>query len=135
VANIYRLPGEALTNLKPGKYEVRIDAVAYHRTETIALQITASAQSAATETAILTGTIVETTGEGIQGVKITIDEMPGMTPVETSTGGVFIIKDIPKPYSESVRIRVTKEGYSPNPYTEDFVLGRTPPRVKLRRVK
>jgi len=127
------LPGEARTRLKPGKYEVRIDAVAYQRTETIALQITTSPQSAATETEILTGTIRETTDEGIQGAQVTIDEMPRMTPVETSTDGNFTIIDIPKPHGESVRIRVTKEGY--RTHTEDVVLGRTPPRIKLRRVR
>ena len=30
-----------------------------------------------------------------------------------------------------VRIRVVKEGYQP--YTEDVVLGKTPPRIKLTR--
>jgi hypothetical protein len=59
--------------------------------------------------------------------------MLGMTPVETSTDGVFIIKEIPKPYDKGVSINVTKEGSLPNPHTEDVVLGKTPPKVKLRR--
>jgi TIR domain len=124
-------PGEARASLNPGRYEVRIDAVAYQRTETIALQVTTPAQGAATETATLTGTVIEPDGNPIQGAKVTIDEIPGMTPVETSTDGVFIIKEIPKSYGEGVRINVIKEGYQP--YTEDVVLGKTPPKVKLRR--
>ena len=134
-ASFQNLPGEARTSLKPGKYEVRIDAVAYQRTETIALQVTTSAQSAATETATLTGTVIEPNGQPIQGARVTVDEIPGMTPVETSTEGVFIIKEIPKPYGEGVRISVIKEGYQPNPYTEDVVLGKSPPKVKLKRKK
>ena len=134
-ASFQNLPGGARTSLKPGKYEVRIDAVAYKRTETIALHVTTSAQSPATETATLTGTVVELDGKPIQGAKVTIDELPGMTPVETSTDGVFIIKEIPKPYGEGVRINIIKEGYLPNPHTEDVVLGNAPPKVKLRRKK
>jgi len=42
--------------------------------------------------------------------------------------GVFIIKEIPKPYGEGVRISVIKEGHLPNPYTEDVVPGKTPPK-------
>jgi TIR domain-containing protein len=126
-------PGEARTNMKPGKYEVRIDAVAYQRTETIALQITPT--GATTGTATLEGTVSEPDGKPIQGAKVTIDEMPGMTPVETSTDGIFIIKEIPKAYGEGVRINVVKEGYLPNPHTEDVVLGRAPPKVGLRRKK
>lgn len=130
-ASLPNQPGEARRILKPGRYEVRIDAVAYQRTETIALQVTTSAQSAAT----LTGTVIEPDGKPIQGAKVAIDELPGMTPVETSTDGVFIINEIPKPHGEGVRINVIKEGYLPNPHTEDVVLGKTPPKVKLRRIK
>jgi TIR domain len=133
VARLQNQPGEALTSLKPGKYGVLIDAVAYQRNATISLQITTS--GGATETATLSGTVIEPDGKPIQGAKVTIDEMPGMTPVETSTYGVFIIEEIPKPYGEGVRINVTKEGYLPKLHTEDVVLGETPPKVKLRRKK
>jgi hypothetical protein len=56
-ASLQNLPGEVRTSLKPGRYEVRIDAVAYQRTETIALQVT---NSAVTEIATLR---IENTGE------------------------------------------------------------------------
>jgi hypothetical protein len=124
-------PGELKTNLKPGKYEVRIDAAGYGRTETIALQVGGATQ----ETATLSGTVVYPNGQPIQGAQVTIDEMPGMKPAETSTLGVFTITEIPKPYGEMVRIRVSKEGFQPNPRTADVVLGKRPPRVELRREK
>lgn len=66
---------------------------------------------------------------------MTLDELPGMKPAETSSDGVFSINDIPRKYGEAVRIRVVKEGYAPNPYTEDVVLGKAPPRVRLERKK
>jgi hypothetical protein len=125
--------GEARTTLYPGRYEVRIDAAAYRQTETITLQVTTPDQGKTIETATLAGTVIESDRKPIQGAKVTIDEMPGMTPVETSTDGVFIIKEIPIPYGEGVRININREGYLPNPYTEDVVLGKAPPQVKLRR--
>jgi hypothetical protein len=56
-----------------------------------------------------------------------------MQAVETSSAGVFNLRNIPKQYGEGVRIRVTMEGYQPNPYTEDVVLGKAPPIIKLNR--
>ena len=58
-----------------------------------------------------------------------------MEAVTTSTDGVFNLREIPRKYGEAVRVRVVAEGYRPNPYTEDVVLGKAPPRVKLRKVK
>lgn len=83
------------------------------------------------ETVVLSGSVMDQNARPIQGVEITIDDIPEMRPVETSTDGVFSVNDIPKSYNESVRIRVSKEGYQPNPYTEDVVLGKAPPRIKL----
>jgi TIR domain len=130
-ASFQNLPGEVRTSLKPGRYEVRIDAVVYQRTETIALQVTTLDPG----TTVLKGTVIEPDGNPIQGAEVTVDVLPGMTPVRTSTDGVFIIEEIPKPHGEGVRINVIKEGYLPNPYTEDVVLGKIPPQVKLRRKK
>lgn len=132
--------GEVNTNLRQGKYEVRIDAVEHQRFETIALEISASSvgspfSSSKSETATLTGTVVDRNDGPIQGAKVTIDQAPGMIPVETSSDGVFSINAVPGKYGEEVRIRVKKEGYHPNPYTEDVVLGKAPPRVRLTRGK
>jgi hypothetical protein len=125
-------PGEARTSLKPGKYEVRIDAVAYQRTETIALQVGGATQEMAT----LSGTVVEPNDQPIQDALVTLDDLPGMKPVETDSQGKFTIKDIPKLYGDAVKIRVIKEGYQPNPYTEgNIVLGKSPPRITLTRNK
>jgi hypothetical protein len=87
------------------------------------------------ETATITGVVVDYSEKPIQEAKVSIDELPGMKPVETSSDGVFTITDIPRKYGDSVRIRVVKEGYVPNPYLEDCVLGKNPPRVLLRRGK
>lgn len=85
------------------------------------------------ETAVLSGTVTDFNDQPIQGAQITIDEVPGMKPLETSSDGVFSFNEVPRRYGEMVRIRVVKQGYRPNPYTEDVVLGKSPPRVKLRR--
>src|ERR1041385_2667393 len=66
----------------------------------------------------LSGTLIDQDDKPIQGASVTIDVIPGMLPVETSSDGVFHVKEIPKRYGEGVRIRVVKEGYYPNPYTE-----------------
>jgi TIR domain/Carboxypeptidase regulatory-like domain len=131
-ASLQNQPGEARATLKPGRYEVRIDAVAYQRTETIALQV----GDAPLETATLSGTVVEPNGRPIQGALVTLDDLPGMKPVETDSDGKFTVKDISKSYGEDVKIRVVKEGYQPNPYTEgNIVLGKAPPRITLTREK
>jgi hypothetical protein len=79
----------------------------------------------------LSGTVLDQNERPIQGARVTLDDIPGMQPVETSTDGVFNIRDIPKGYNEGVRVRVVMEGYQT--YTEDVVLGKAPPRIKLRR--
>jgi hypothetical protein len=132
--------GEVNTKLRPGKYEVRIDAVEHQRSETIALEISAAADGSPASdskpgTASLEGIVLDQNDRPIQGAKVTIDEAPGMTPVETSSDGVFSINAVPRKAGESVRIRVIKDGYQENPYTEDVVVGKAPPRIKLRRAK
>jgi hypothetical protein len=81
----------------------------------------------------LSGTVLDSRDRPLQGARVTIDDVPGMSPVETSSDGVFSLKDIPKKYGDGVRIRVSKEGYKPNPYTEDVVLGKAPPRINLTK--
>lgn len=81
----------------------------------------------------LSGTVHDQNERALQGAKVTIDEMPGMKPSETSSDGVFTIKGIPRKYGDGVRLRVVMEGHNPNPYTEDVVLGKTPPIITLTR--
>ena len=81
----------------------------------------------------LSGTVLDRNDKPIQGAKVTLDDIPGMPPVETSSNGVFNLRNIPKKYGEGVRVRVVMEGYQPNPYTEDVVLGKAPPIIKLTR--
>src|SRR5262245_50194740 len=68
-------------------------------------------------------------------VMITLDDITGIKPAEASSDGVFRINGISRKYGEMVRLRVVKDGYLPNPYTEDVTLGKIPPRIKLTRSK
>ena len=81
----------------------------------------------------LSGTVLDQNERPVQGARVTLDDIPGMPPVETSSDGVFTLKEIPKKYGEGVRVRVIKEGYLPSPYSEDVVLGKAPPIIKLRK--
>lgn len=81
----------------------------------------------------LSGTVLDQNERPVQGARITLDDIPGMQAIETSSAGVFNLRDIPKQYGEGVRIRVVIEGYQPNPYTEDVVLGKSPPIIKLNK--
>jgi hypothetical protein len=83
----------------------------------------------------LSGTVLDQNERPVRGARITLDDIPGTQAVETSSAGVFNLRDIPKRYGEGVRIRVTMEGYEPNPYTEDVVLGKAPPIIKLNKKK
>jgi len=97
-------------------------------------QVAAPTAKPTTETATLSGTILDHSEQPIQGALVTLDDLPGMKPVETDSDGKFTVKDIPKPWGEEVKIRVIKEGYQPNPYTEgNIVLGKRPPRITLTR--
>lgn len=87
------------------------------------------------ETADLAGYVFDSDSKPIQGAKVTIEGLSGMVAVETSSDGTFTIKGIPRKYGEQVRIRVVKEGYRPNPYTEEVVLGALLPPVKLSKEK
>ena len=87
------------------------------------------------EIADLSGTVLDHNDKPIQGAKITIDDVLEMKAVETSSDGVFSFREIPRKYGEMVRIRIVKEDYQPNPYTEDVVLGTSPPRIRLTRKK
>lgn len=81
----------------------------------------------------LSGTVLDQNDRPVQGAKITVDDVPGMQAVETSSAGVFNLRNIPKPHGEGVRIRVVIEGYQPNPYTQDVTLGTAPPIIKLNK--
>lgn len=83
------------------------------------------------EKAELSGTVFDQSERPLPGARVTLDEIPGMKPVETSSNGVFNLHDIPWKYGDAVRVRVVKEGYEP--YTEDVVLGKAPPIIKLRK--
>jgi Carboxypeptidase regulatory-like domain len=83
----------------------------------------------------LSGTVLDEHNEPIPRAKVTLEDIPGMPAVTTSTDGVFNLKEIPRKYGEGVRVRVVAEGYHPNPYTEDVILGKAPPRVILRKGK
>jgi hypothetical protein len=87
------------------------------------------------KTAELSGTVLDREERPLQGVQVTLDDIIGMKPVETSSDGIFRITDIPRKYGEMVRLRVVKEGYLPYPHTEDITLGKAPPRIKLTRKK
>lgn len=81
----------------------------------------------------LSGTVMDSQDRPLQGALVTLEDFPGMAPVQTSSDGVFNINEIPRKYGEGVRVHVVLAGYQPNPYTEDLVLGKAPPLIKLRK--
>ena len=87
------------------------------------------------ETATLSGTVIDQNEKPIQNARVTLDDFPQRSFVETSSDGIFVIEAIPKKYGERVLLRIVLDGYQPNPYTEDVVLGAEPPRVKLRKTR
>lgn len=110
-------------------YDRRIDVSAKSELEDIRLM----PQTKVETKAELSGTVLDGNGKPLQGARVVLDDIPGMSPVETSSDGVFNLRDIPKKYGEGVRVRIVMEGYQPNPYTEDVVIGKAPPIIKLTR--
>jgi hypothetical protein len=109
-----------------GAYDRRIDVSAKGDLQDIRLPPTENGEKAE-----LSGTVLDASERPLQGGRVTLDDIPGMSPVETSSDGVFNLRDIPRKYGEGVRVRVVMEGYLP--YTEDVVLGKAPPIIKLTR--
>jgi hypothetical protein len=133
-------------NLPEGVKEIkiRVDAtgyVPYDRRIAVSVlkreleDIRLTPETKAGDKAELSGTVLDGSNKDkpLQGARVTLDDFPGMTPVETSSDGVFNLRDIPKKYGEAVRVRVAMADYQPNPYTEDVVLGKAPPIIKLTR--
>jgi hypothetical protein len=58
----------------------------------------------------------------IEGARVSLDEFPGIT-IDTPTDGSFVL-DIPDGNRDSVRVRVVKEGYHPNPCVKDIDFGQ-----------
>lgn len=80
----------------------------------------------------LSGRVVDTNKNSIEGAYVTVEEMPKMKPIKTSSDGIFNIYNIPYKYSEQVRICVRKDGYIT--HTEDVVIGARPPKIELKKV-
>jgi hypothetical protein len=87
------------------------------------------------DTEVLSGYVFDPDGNALQGAKVTIEDVPGVNAVETQSDGTFTIKGIPRKDGESVRVRVVKEGYLPNPYEENVVLGALLPPIRLSKEK
>lgn len=129
-AGILTLAGAVVYLSTPGRVRPRVEAPPTPASKLTEASPTPDRKS---ETAVLSGTVVDFNDRPIQGAQVTVDEAPGMRHAETSSDGVFSINEVPRRYGEMVRLRVVKPGYRPNPYTEDVVLGKAPPRVRLRR--
>lgn len=71
----------------------------------------------------LSGYVLDDKENPIAGAKVSVDDVTTVTSVVTASDGSFWLKNIPKKYGELVRIKVTKEGYQPNPCTKDVQLG------------
>lgn len=110
-------------------YNRRVDVLAKNELEDIRLRPQPKPETEAE----LSGTVLDGAGRPLQGARVTLDDFPGMPPTETSSDGVFNLRNIPKKYGEGVRVRVVMQDYLPNPYTEDVVLGKAPPVITLKR--
>lgn len=65
----------------------------------------------------LWGYVRDDKDQPLEGVRVSLDEFPGIT-FNTPTDGSFRF-DIPDGNRESIRLRVIKDGYHPNPCVKD----------------
>jgi hypothetical protein len=68
----------------------------------------------------------------IAGVKVSLEEFPGVT-TNTPSDGSFVL-DIPDTRRQSVKVRVEKEGYYPNPCLRDLEFDLGDNELTLRTV-
>jgi|GEM_PF-3066794 len=71
----------------------------------------------------LSGYVLDDKENPIAGARVSVDDITTVTSVVTASDGSFWLKNIPKKYGDLVRVKVTKEGYQPNPCTKDVQLG------------
>lgn len=83
----------------------------------------------------LSGTVADSSENGIQGATVSLDGVAGVPSVQTSSKGVFNMEDLPLKIGDRVRLRVVRDGYLPNPYLDDIVIGDYPPTAYLTKVK
>jgi len=102
-------PGELKLNLESGKYEVRIDATEYGRSETIALQVSAGEAASAT---YLRGFVTDKSGNGVAGAEVEVREILGQPILKTTTtdDGGFNIGNIPAKFGDRARVIVRVKG-------------------------
>ena len=68
----------------------------------------------------LRGYVRDDKEQPITGARVSLDEFPGIT-IDTPSDGSFVL-DIPDSKRQSVRVRVVREGYYPNPCVRDLDL-------------
>lgn len=83
----------------------------------------------------LSGSVVDRNENGIQGATVSLDGVAGVPSVQTSSKGVFNLEDLPLKIGDRVRLRVVRDGYLPNPYLDDIVIGDYSPTAQLTKVK
>jgi hypothetical protein len=111
-------------------YDRRVDISAKNELEDIRLTQTKVERKVG-----LSGVVVDGNERPLQGAKVSLDNISRMTPVETSSTGVFNMEDLPLKLGDRVRLRVVLDGYQPDPYLEDIVLGDYSPTVHLTKIK
>jgi hypothetical protein len=99
-------PGALKLNLEPGKYEVRIDATEYGRSETIALQVTPPSAT------YLRGFVTDKSGKGVDGAEVEVREILGQPSLKTTTtdDGGFNLSNIPAKFGDRARVIVRVKG-------------------------
>jgi hypothetical protein len=105
-------PGELKLNLESGKYEVRIDATEYGRSETIALQVTAPSAGEGASATYLRGLVTDKSGQGVAGAEVEVREILGQPILKTTTtdDGGFHLGNIPAKFGDRARVIVRVEG-------------------------
>jgi hypothetical protein len=83
------------------------------------------------QSAMLRGLVTDENNTPIAGAKVQVETGREIVEVSTSVDGAFYTWGVTATVGESVRIRVTKEGY--HPYTEYVVLGGPPTFIRLTK--
>jgi hypothetical protein len=93
----------------------------------------ASQQPASTSNVSLSGVVVDQDERPLQGAKVTIEELPDVPPVETTSKGQFNLEYLPLKVGDRVMLHVVLDGYKPNPHREDVVIGNYASEVHLTK--
>jgi hypothetical protein len=85
------------------------------------------------EAILVSGFVLDSAGEGIEGAQVEVENMPALKPEMTGSSGRFIVKSLPGKPGDWIWLVVTKDGYRLR--REEYQLNGEQKQITLYKTK